>query len=498
MQHAGAIAGAGHPRVRQAHHVAMAFLQQFLRHRQHAPFRHPRPTLRPGITQHQHVVGGNIPTLVIHCFLQRRVIVEHHRRSGMLQKALIHRRRFDHAAIGREVAGEHGERALAVNRVARAADHVVIEDPGAFDVLTQGFSRNREAIEVQMRANFAHQSADATGVEKILHQIGDTGRADIADDGHKAARAFKIGQADILPGTACHRDQMDDGVSRTAHRHGHCDGVLERRPGLDFTRGEVLPHHLDDAPAGFRRQPDMPGIRRQHRTAARQHHADRLGNRGHCARSAHRHAGAVAAGDAGLNAEPVFVRDFAGTQFVPVFPGIAAATEEITLEIAAQHGSCRQKDGWQIHAGGAQQQPRRGLVAAAHQHHRINRVRSQQLLGLHRQHVAIHHRGWLDEAFAHRQRRQFDREATCHQDAALDVLDSGFEMGMAWLQIGPGVEDGDHRLASPLLGRVAHLHRPRPMAEGAQIGRSEPPRGAQIGRCFTRGGCFRHDWFLRR
>ena len=48
VQDAGAVGGAAHPGVRDAHHVAHALLEQLLRHRQHAPFGHAggRPARR--------------------------------------------------------------------------------------------------------------------------------------------------------------------------------------------------------------------------------------------------------------------------------------------------------------------------------------------------------------------------------------------------------------------------------------------------------------------
>src|SRR3954463_16229881 len=45
MQDAGAVAGAAHARVRDAHHVANALLHELGRDRQHAPFRHAWPAL---------------------------------------------------------------------------------------------------------------------------------------------------------------------------------------------------------------------------------------------------------------------------------------------------------------------------------------------------------------------------------------------------------------------------------------------------------------------
>src|SRR3712207_7849591 len=52
---------------------------------------------------------------------------------------------------------------------------------------------------------------------------------------------------------------------------------------------------------------------------------------------AHGHAGAVAAGDAGLDAEPVLLCDLPGAQLVPVFPAVGAGAEHLALPVAAQH-----------------------------------------------------------------------------------------------------------------------------------------------------------------
>ena len=64
MQDAGAVARAAHARIGDAHHVAHALLQQLLRDRQHAPFRHAGAALRAGIAQHQHVVRRDVEIVV--------------------------------------------------------------------------------------------------------------------------------------------------------------------------------------------------------------------------------------------------------------------------------------------------------------------------------------------------------------------------------------------------------------------------------------------------
>jgi hypothetical protein len=111
----------------------------------------------------------------------------------------------------------------------------------------------------------------------------------------------------------------------------------------------------------------------------------------------------------------------------------------------------------------------------------VERMRSQQLLGLHGKEVAIEHGGRLDEGLGDRVRRQLEREAAGLEHAALDVLDPLLEVGVAGVDVGPGVEDADHRAAGPVLGGIAHLHQARAVAEGAQVVGREPAGAAQAG-----------------
>ena len=133
-----------------------------------------------------------------------------------------------------------------------------------------------------------------------------------------------------------------------------------------------------------------------------------------------------------------------------------------------------------VHAGGTEHQPRRGLVAAAQQHRAVDGVRAQQFLGLHCEQVAVEHRRGFDEALADRHRGQFDGHAARHQDPALHVLGALAQMRVARIDPGPGVDDRDDRAARPLLRRPAHLHRARAMAERSKVGGSEPAGGSKV------------------
>ena len=172
-----------------------------------------------------------------------------------------------------------------------------------------------------------------------------------------------------------------------------------------------------------------------------------------------------------------------------IFPGVRARAQRLALPVAAQHRPGRQIDRRQVHAGGAEQQARRGLVATAHQHDAVDGMAAQQFLGVHRQHVAVEHRGRLQKRFRQRQRRQLHRKTARHQDAALDVVDAALEMHVAGLRVRPGVEDRDDR-AGPSTPPARS-----PSASRASGGRRRGDRRARTSaRCGgRRGSC---SWFM--
>ena len=110
---------------------------------------------------------------------------------------------------------------------------------------------------------------------------------------------------------------------------------------------------------------------------------------------------------------------------------------------------------------------------------------AQQFLGLHRQHVAVEHRRGLDESLRQRERRQFDRKSAGLQYAALDVLGARPQMHVAGIDLAPGIDDADDRLAAPILGVIADLTQPRAVAERTQVIDAEPAVAAQVLRTLT-------------
>ena len=158
----------------------------------------------------------------------------------------------------------------------------------------------------------------------------------------------------------------------------------------------------------------------------------------------------------------------------------------LAVPVPAQHGPRRHVDERQPHRGRAHDERGRRLVAAAHQHGAVDRVRAQHFLGLHREEIAIEHAARLLEGLGHRHHRQLDRETARLPHAALHFLGARAEMGVAGQEIAPGVDDPDHRLAAEIRARVSHLQRARAMPLRAQTLAAEPFVAAQVFRFQSR------------
>ena len=265
----------------------------------------------------------------------------------------------------------------------------------------------------------------------------------------------------------------------------HLDGVVEGGGGENLIGREIVPNHVHDAPAGDAAHARMIGIRRRDRRGAGQRHAERFGNRHHGRGRAHDHAGAERAGDAAFDLIPFLIVDIAGAFLGPVFPDVRAGAEIFALPVAAQHRAGGNINCRNAHADRAHQQAGRGLVAATHQHRAVDRLAAQQLLGLHRQHVAIEHRRRLHEGFGQRHRRQLKRKAAGLQHAAFDAFGARAQMRVARVDIAPGIDDADDRLAGPIGCVVAHAAHARAVSERAHVVDTEPTMAAQILGAFT-------------
>ena len=91
-------------------------------------------------------------------------------------------------------------------------------------------------------------------------------------------------------------------------------------------------------------------------------------------------------------------------------------------------------------------------------------------------------RGPITEAGSgtYAERRHLHRESPRLPDTALDLLDPLLEVRVAGIDVAPGVEDRDHRLAGVVRARVAHLRGARTVAERAQVVHAVPAVAAQL------------------
>ena len=131
----------------------------------------------------------------------------------------------------------------------------------------------------------------------------------------------------------------------------------------------------------------------------------------------------------------------------------------------------------------------------------VGRIGAQQLLGLHREQVAVEHRRRLLERLGERDRRHLDREAAGLPDAALHLLGALAEVRVARVDVAPRVDDRDHRLAEVVAARVAHLRGARAVAEcrACRPCRTSGTSAGLPGACVTCGDLLGADVrFVRR
>ena len=202
----------------------------------------------------------------------------------------------------------------------------------------------------------------------------------------------------------------------------------------------------------------MIGVGRRDRRGAGQRQAQRLGDRHHGRGGAHHHAGAERARDAALDLVPFALRRCGRRASRP------SISRRRSRSRACGRASCRAASGRPAHRSPAvpceiAPMTRPGVVLSQppiSTAPSIGWLRSK-LLGLHGEEIAVEHGRRFDERLGERHRRQFDRKAAGLPDAALDVFGARAQMAVAGVDVAPGVEDADDRLADPVGAVVADL-----------------------------------------
>ena len=332
-------------------------------------------------------------------------------------------------------------------------------------------------VEVQQVVDLAHQRRQAAGGVEIVHQPR-AGRQQVQQHRRRTRNLVEVIQRQRHAQPPGDRQQVDHRVGRSADGHEHAQRILERRAGHDLRRPQVLAHQLDRAPPAGLGAGQPARVVGGNSCAARQHHAQRLGEHGHGRGGAHGVAGADAARVGRLERLPFGLVDLPGAVLIPVAPQVGARSDLHAPPAPGGLWAGADLNGRQVGAGRAHQLRRRGLIAAAQQHHAIDRVGAQRLLDLHRQQVAVQHRAGLHQLLAERERVELQRHAAGRDHAALDRLGDGAQAQVAVVQLAPGIGDADHRLAGEKLARPAQRSKHRPVLRAKLVASFEPFRAA--------------------
>ena len=105
--------------------------------------------------------------------------------------------------------------------------------------------------------------------------------------------------------------------------------------------------------------------------------------------------------------------------------------------------STRQHDGRHVGTRGAHHLRRGGLVAVAKQHHTVERMGADHLLGVHRHQVAVEHRRRPHEELAERDGGELEWSTPRLPHAALHVLRQLAEVVVAVVQVALRLGDAD-------------------------------------------------------
>ena len=243
------------------------------------------------------------------------------------------------------------------------------------------------------------------------------------------------------------RVDMDRRVGRAADRRIDDDAVFERLAGQDVGRLEILPDHPDDAGAGLIGDLAALAVGGGDRGAARQRHAQRLGQRIHGGGGAHGVAVADRGRRGGHDIHELLVVDLARGELLARFPDHGARTGALAVVPAVQHRPAGQHDGRHVDGRRRHQAGRRGLVAAGGQDHAVQGIAEQDFDQAEISEIAIERRGRALAGLLDRMHRKFHRDAAGGADSLAHPVRQFQMMAVAGRKIVAGLRDADDRLA---------------------------------------------------
>ena len=261
-----------------------------------------------------------------------------------------------------------------------------------------------------------------------------------------------------------HADVAGDGVDvdrrigRAANGAVDDDRVLERLARQDVRRLQVLPHHFDDPLASS--IGDLTALTMGGRDcgAARQAHAERLGERVHGRGRAHRVAMADRWRGRGDDLHELLVVDLAFGKVGARLPDDGARAAALAVMPAVEHRSAGEDDGGNVDRRRRHDAGRRRLVAAGRQHDAVDEIAHQDFDEAKIGEIAVERRGRPLSRLLNRVDRKFERQSPGRGDAVAHTLGEFEVMAVAGRKIGAGLGDADDRLAgAQFAGRQAEI-----------------------------------------
>ena len=183
-------------------------------------------------------------------------------------------------------------------------------------VLAHRLAVDGQRIGMRQQARL-HQFDDhrrhAAGMVIVLAEIF-AGRLQVDQQRHLVADLLPVVIVELDAEMAGDGVEVDRRIGRAADRRIDDDGVLESLARHDVGRLQILVHHVDDALAGLIGDLAALAVGRGDGGRARQLHAERLGQRVHRRRRAHRVAVADRRRGGGDDVHELVVVDLAGRQ----------------------------------------------------------------------------------------------------------------------------------------------------------------------------------------
>ena len=466
MQHNGAEGRAAHARVGDADHVLDPALREFFGDRQIPRFGHVIAGMGACVLQDEHVVGADVERGVVDA---RRKIGERgkdHRAAHVLEQFCIGRRALEDCALGGEIAEQSDEPALRLERLVALRNDRAVDVSAAIgcEAFAQRLPARRYAVEVQQRLELAQQRAHAAGGEKILH-IAVADRLEIDQHGRRIGEPVELCERNFHAGASGDGGEVDHRVGRAAEREQGTQRVLDRFRVDDAPWRAIGADQRDGRAAGCFRGTQAVGMHGRDRGGSGQDKPERFGDAGHGRRGAHHRASAGGDRQLPFDLRNFLLGDLAGAISRPETPAVGAGAEPLAAVAASHHRACHQHD--RRPAGGyrAHDLRRYCLVAPAHEHDRVHRLRPDHFLRVDRHQVAIFHAGRAEKHLAERDGGKRHRQRAGGEHPAPHRLEQFWEMPVAIVEGGWGIGDADHGLFQQRT-RVAHgLRKGTPQVE---------------------------------